>query len=79
MDEIWEEAGKFREVLQDSGEWEKQRQKQSKKWMWSMVEEGLLKNFHSSRPPSLKFCSDMVQRVAGGVSVPGIRPFNIVL
>ena len=47
MDEIWEAVKNFREVLQSSGEWKKQRQTQTGKWMWTLVEEGLLKNFRN--------------------------------
>ena len=47
MDEIWEAVKNFREVLQSSGEWKKQRQTQTGKWMWTQVEEGLLKNFRN--------------------------------
>ena len=69
FDEIWEEAGKFREVLQDSGEWEKQRQKQSKKWMWSMVEEGMLKNFHNY-PDIQKQITKLEKEVESGKMLP---------
>jgi LAO/AO transport system kinase len=69
LDEIWEEAGKFRELLQDSGEWEKQRQKQSKKWMWSMVEEGLLKNFHNY-PDIQKQITKLEKKVESGKQFP---------
>ena len=69
LNEIWEEAGKFREVLQDSGEWEKQRQKQSKKWMWSMVEEGLLKNFHNY-PDIQKQITKLEKEVESGKMLP---------
>lgn len=47
MDEIWEAVKNFREKLQNSGEWKKQRQTQTGKWMWTLVEEGLLKNFRN--------------------------------
>ncbi len=45
IDKIWESVNNFRESLKNSGEWEKQRRSQYEKWMWTLVEEGLLKNF----------------------------------
>ncbi|GIT04460.1 MAG: ATPase/protein kinase [Deltaproteobacteria bacterium] len=49
MNTIWEIVKNFREALQNSGEWEKQRKNQSEKWMWTLVEEGLLNNFHKNK------------------------------
>ena len=45
MEKIWKTILEFREVLQKSGEWQKQRSNQTGKWLWSMVEEGLLTKF----------------------------------
>lgn len=47
IDKIWDSVKSFREALQNSGEWEKQRRSQTGKWMWSLVEEGLLTNFRN--------------------------------
>jgi len=47
MDKIWDSVKSFSKALQNSGEWEKQRRKQTGKWMWSLVEEGLLTNFRN--------------------------------
>ena len=45
MDKIWVAVKSFRNARQSSGEWEEQSQTQTGKWMWSLVEEGLLTNF----------------------------------
>mgnify|MGYP001369469576 CR=1 FL=1 len=45
MEKIWETVLEFCEALQKSGEWQKQRSDQTGKWLWSMVEEGLLNKF----------------------------------
>ena len=45
MEKIWETILEFRDVLQKSGEWQKQRTNQTVKWLWSMVEEGFLTKF----------------------------------
>ena len=47
MDTVWESAKNYRKALLDSGEWEEQRQDQTEKWMWSLLEEGLLKSFRN--------------------------------
>ena len=47
IDKIWDSVKSFRKALQNSGEWEKQRRAQTGKWMWSLVEEGLLTNFRN--------------------------------
>jgi len=47
IDKIWDSVKSFRKALQNSGEWEKQRRTQTGKWMWSLVEEGLLTNFRN--------------------------------
>ena len=47
IDKIWDSVKSFRKALQNSGEWEKQRRSQTGKWMWSLVEEGLLTNFRN--------------------------------
>ncbi len=47
MEKIWDSVKSFSKALQNSGEWEIQRRKQTGKWMWSLVEEGLLTNFRN--------------------------------
>ena len=48
IDKIWEAVNSFRESMKNSGEWEQQRISQYEKWMWTLVEEGLLKNFRKN-------------------------------
>ena len=48
MDTIWETVKNFRKALQNSGEWELHRRSQLEKWMWTLVEEGLLNNFRKN-------------------------------
>jgi len=69
MDKIWEAVKKFREALQSSGEWEKQRQTQTGKWMWSLVEEGLLTNFRN-HPNLQKQISELEKAVESGNLLP---------
>ena len=69
METIWEAVKKFRIVLQNSGEWEKQRRGQSKKWMWTLVEEGLLNNFCKNEIIK-KSIPEMDKSVASGEIMP---------
>ena len=69
MDTIWEAVKNFREALQNSGEWEKQRRNQSEKWMWTLVEEGLLNNFHKNKIIQ-KTITEMEKSVVSGEILP---------
>jgi len=69
MDEIWEAVKNFREKLQNSGEWEKQRQTQTGKWMWTLVEEALLTNFRND-PNLQKKIPELEKAVDSGKMLP---------
>ena len=47
MEKIWESVKSYRKLLNDSGEWKIRRDDQVSRWMWSLVEEGLLKKFNN--------------------------------
>ena len=69
MDKVWESAKKYRKALLDSGEWEEQRQNQTEKWMWSLVEEGLLKSFRN-HPNIQKRIPELQKYVNSGKILP---------
>ena len=69
MDTIWEAVKNFREALQNSGEWEQQRRSQSETWMWTLVEEGLLNNFHKNKIIQ-KTITEMEKSVVSGEILP---------
>jgi LAO/AO transport system kinase len=69
MDKIWDAVKSFRNALKSSGEWEKQRQAQTGKWMWSLVEEGLLTNF-CNHPGIQKLIPELEQAVESGKMLP---------
>jgi len=71
MDAIWEAVKNFREKLQNTGEWEKQRRIQSEKWMWTLVEEGLLNNFHKN-----KIIQQTITEIEKSVASGEILPAN---
>ena len=69
MDTVWESAKNYRKALLDSGEWEEQRQDQTEKWMWSLVEEGLLKSFRN-HPNLQKRIPELQKSVNSGKMLP---------
>ena len=69
IDKIWEAVNNFRESLKNSGEWEQQRRIQYEKWMWTLVEEGLLKNFCKNKIIQKKI-PELEKFVASGEILP---------
>jgi len=69
MDMVWESAKNYRKALQDSGEWEEQRKAQTEKWMWSLVEEGLLRSFRN-HPNLQKQIPELQKAVNSGKMLP---------
>jgi len=69
MDTIWESVKNFQGTMQNSGEWEQQRRNQSEKWMWTLVEEGLLNNFHKNKIIQ-KTIAEMEKSVVSGEIIP---------
>ena len=69
MDTVWESVKNYRKALLDSGEWEEQRQDQTEKWMWSLVEEGLLKSFRN-HPNLQKRIPELQKSVNSGKMLP---------
>ncbi len=69
MEKIWDSVKSFRKALQNSGEWEIQRRKQTGKWMWSLVEEGLLTNFRN-HPDLQKQIPELEKEVESGKMLP---------
>ena len=69
MDTVWKYAKNYRKALLESGEWEEQRQDQTEKWMWSLVEEGLLKSFRN-HPNLQKRIPELQKSVNSGKMLP---------
>ena len=69
IDKIWEAVNNFRESMKKSGEWEQQRINQYEKWMWTLVEEGLLKNFRKNEIIQKKI-PELEKFVASGEILP---------
>ena len=69
IDKIWEAVNNFRESMKKSGEWEQQRKNQYEKWMWTLVEEGLLKNFRNNKIIQRKI-TELEKLVASGAILP---------
>ena len=43
VDEVWDTMAKFRNIMEESGELENGRRNQHLRWMWSYVEERLVR------------------------------------
>jgi LAO/AO transport system kinase len=43
--EVWETIGRYRKVMNDTGEFQKRRAQQAKNWLWSEVGEALIDAF----------------------------------
>ncbi|MBC8259434.1 MAG: methylmalonyl Co-A mutase-associated GTPase MeaB [SAR324 cluster bacterium] len=69
MDTIWESVNDYQNALQKSGEWLEQRQAQTGKWLWSLVEEALLNDFQ--KHPALH---DLIPVLETAVSSGKILP-----
>jgi len=47
LDELWTKVLEHREILESSGQLAKQRNEQTRRWMWQMVEERALRALHA--------------------------------
>lgn len=45
LDELWQSVEEHRRLMEDSGELEAFRREQQRRWLWSLVEEGLMDGF----------------------------------
>ena len=71
IENIWESAKEFQEILKKSGELEEQREIQASKWMWSQVKEGLLNNF-KNKPNIKEKILEIEKAVNSGEMLPTI-------
>ena len=69
MDIIWESVKNFQKALKNTGEWNEQRRSQSEKWMWTLVEDGLLRNFRKNEIIQ-KTIPELEKSVASGEILP---------
>ena len=62
IEEVWSIMKNFREIMEDSGEMEKRRSEQQQKWMWSYVEEKLLRMVREVRGQEVQNLEGRVRR-----------------
>jgi len=62
IEEVWSIMKNFREIMEDSGEMEKRRSEQQQKWMWSYVEEKLLRMVREVRGQEVQNLEERVRR-----------------
>jgi len=70
IDEIWQTVCRFRESMQESGEFEAKRKKQSADWMWALVMDELKTLFLQDKNVS-GILPQLQQAVLDGVTTPG--------
>lgn len=47
LNQLWEEIQRHKQAMTGSGEYEEKRQNQQVRWMWSLVEDGLMRCLHN--------------------------------
>jgi len=62
LDEIWEMIGKFRKIMQESGDLTEKRQKQALDWMRFLLDEGLRNWFYGKSEISRKL-PEMIEKI----------------
>ena len=66
--QAWDQMTKFRTEMQACGVFESQRREQQVKWMWSYLEERLVRLVREDRGGEVDQLQDMVRR---GLTSPG--------
>jgi LAO/AO transport system kinase len=69
LDLVWQAVQAFEQHARHSGVWERQRKTQARQWLWTLVEEGLLREFRS-RPDMQGQLQDCEQAVSDGTLLP---------
>ncbi len=75
--EFWNEIERYRQTMQDSGEFEQKRRRQAVDWMWNLIDSGLRQNFRSH--PSVRASLPTFSKdVAEGKTMPGVAAAQLL-
>jgi len=77
LDYIWEQIRQHREALESSGEFEEKRRAQRLRWMWSMVDEGLMAALRS-RPGMPETIARLEAQVLEAQTTPALAAAEIL-
>jgi len=69
LDSVWQAVQQFEQAARTSGAWQQQRKAQARQWLWTLVEEGLLREFRN-RPEVQRQLEECEQAVADGTLLP---------
>jgi LAO/AO transport system kinase len=78
VDGIWAMANEHRRLLTEAGVLERKRQEQALQWMWSLVEEGLKRRFHSHTKVR-DALEGITRQVLGGGLTPSAAATRLLL
>ncbi len=67
--QIWKEIQRFKEIMQNSGEFEKRRSEQNLEWMFTLLEESIKQKFYS-HPKVRTALSSLREKVKKGKLLP---------
>ncbi|HQO28006.1 MAG TPA: methylmalonyl Co-A mutase-associated GTPase MeaB [Accumulibacter sp.] len=75
--EFWNEIERYRQTMQDSGEFEQKRRRQAVDWMWNLIDSGLRQDFRSH--PSVRASLPTFSKdVAEGKTMPGVAAAQLL-
>jgi LAO/AO transport system kinase len=77
LDTVWQEIGRHRDTLSESGELEERRRRQQVEWTWAMVREQLLGRL-SAHPKVRALVPDVERAVQNGELTPTLAAQQIL-
>ena len=77
IDLVWETIGKYRQVMQDTGDFERKRRQQALAWMWTLIEVGLQQKFRSHAAVG-EMLAATIEKVEAGSMTPTVAAQNLL-
>lgn len=75
--EFWNEIERYRQTMQNSGEFDQKRRRQAVDWMWNLIDSGLRQDFRSH--PSVRAALPTLSKdVAEGKTMPGVAAAQLL-
>ena len=75
--EFWTEIERYRQTMQDSGEFDQKRRRQAVDWMWNLIDSSLRQDFRSH--PSVRAALPTLSKdVAEGKTMPGVAAAQLL-
>jgi LAO/AO transport system kinase len=77
IDEVWKEILRHQDTLRESGDFQRRRQDQQVRWMWSLVHDQLLERLHGD-PAVVREAGTVHQEVLDGSTTPALGAERIL-